>query len=396
MNEVIVVGGGASGIIAAVTASEKGAAVTVLEKEKTPMKKLARTGNGKCNISNMSIDGSTFLSHDPARAFSIYSQFDTTKTFAFFEKLGIPVISKSGNELYPACESAASVVKIFKLEAESRGIRIKNTEYVREIEKSGSRFTVCTDTWKYEADRVIIACGTNASTGSGDTLVSEKIAEKFDLKFYEYLPALTRLYSKGDYLKKWAGTRVFGVIKLYVDSICAAEDYGELQLTDCGISGIPVFNISRFVNVILAEGRHRVELELDFFPDVEENELAAMIRKLIRRKDIRRDIRQAFLGFLPEKLINAVIKENDTAEEAVNRVKRFRIPITSLSKISESQVCSGGISLNEINDRMECIKVPGLFFCGEALDADAACGGFNLQWAWSTGALAGNAAADEL
>ncbi len=392
MKEVIVIGGGASGITAAIFAARGGAKVTVLEKESVPMKKLARTGSGKCNISNMKIEEHSFMSNNWRKAFEIYRQFDTTQTFAFFEMLGIPVINKGRDELYPACESAASVVKILRLEAERLGVKIKNSEHVLDIEAAEGRFSVRTAQWEYKADRVIIACGTNASTGSEDALLTERLAKKYSLHCHKYLPALTRLYSTGEFLNKWAGVRVFGVVRLFVDDVCVTENYGELQLTDTGISGIPVFDISRFVNIVYDRGKHRQELELDFFPDLTAEELESEIHRIC--SDSGKTVKQALLGFLPEKLIQAIVKEGAMPKAAAASVKKFRIPVTGPSKISEAQVCTGGLDLDEISNDMECRKIPGLFFCGETLDADGMCGGFNLQWAWTTGALAGRKAAE--
>ncbi len=394
MKEVIVIGGGASGTTAAIFAARAGAKVTVLEKENVPMKKLARTGNGKCNISNMKIDEHSFMSNKGRKAYEIYRQFDTTQTFAFFEKLGIPIINKGRDELYPACESAASVVKILRLEAERLGVKIKNSEQVLDIEESEGRFAVRTAQWEYKADRVIIACGTNASTALVDELLTERLAKKYSLQCHKYLPALARLYSTGEFLNKWAGVRVFGVVRLFVDDVCVTENYGELQLTDTGISGIPIFDISRFVNIVYDRGEHRQELVLDFFPDLTAEELESVLQRICSGSG--KTVRQALLGLLPEKLIYAIIMEEDPAERAAASIKGFRIPVTGPSKISEAQVCTGGLDLDEITTDMECRKVPGLFFCGETLDADGMCGGFNLQWAWTTGALAGRKAAETI
>ncbi|MBR3397750.1 MAG: aminoacetone oxidase family FAD-binding enzyme [Lachnospiraceae bacterium] len=392
MKKVFVIGGGASGITAAIFAAQAGAEVRVLEKENIPMKKLARTGNGKCNISNMKIEEHSFMSNNYMKAYDIYRQFDTTRTFAFFERLGIPVINKGRDELYPACESAASVVKILRLEAERLGVKIKNSEYVQDLDRNGGNFTLHTDHWEYKADSVIVACGTNASTGSEEEMLTEKLAAKYSLSFHKYLPALARLYSNGGFLKKWSGVRVFGVVRLLVDDVCVTENYGELQLTDCGISGIPIFDISRFVNIVYDMKKHSQELELDFFPDLSDEELTAEIQRICTGSG--KTVRQALLGLIPEKLIHAIIREEDSPEAAAAAIKRFRMPVTAPSKISEAQVCTGGLDLDEISLDMECLKLPGLFFCGEALDADGMCGGFNLQWAWTTGALAGQKAAE--
>ena len=391
MAKIVIIGGGASGITAAITAARNGAEVTVLERENKPLKKLAVTGNGKCNLSNLSIEEDSFRSSQPQTARRIADRFGMAETFSFFERMGILIIQKGENRVYPACESAAQVCRLMLAEAKNLGVKIKNTEEVKTVVKNDDgTFKVVTDTWHYPADKVILACGTNASIETDKEVLAEKLAPKFGLKTHTYLPALTKLYGSGSYMKKWAGVRTFAVIRMYCNDEYVTETYGEIQLTESGISGIPVFELSRYVNIMISRG-YEIQMEIDFFPDCDEESLSNVIRKTIGNAGYK-TVRMAFLGILPEKLIDAIVTDEMDRAEAVRTVKQFRFPVASLSKISESQVCSGGIDLTEVTEDLELKKVPGFFVTGEALDVDGACGGYNLQWAWSTGALAGRKA----
>lgn len=394
MKQIVIIGGGASGITAAIMAARAGAEVTVLERENKPLKKLAATGNGKCNLSNLSIEEDSFRTYNPEFAKKVYAKFGMADTFSFFESLGILIIQKGENRAYPACESAPQVVKLLLAEAENLGVKIKNSENVKTIVRNDDgTFKAVTDTWHYNADRIIIACGTNASVQTEDPVLAEKIAVKFGLKSYPYLPALTKLYGSGEYLKKWAGVRTFAVVKMYCNGEYVTETFGEIQLTDNGISGIPVFELSRYVNIMISRG-YEISVKIDFFPDCGRDSLVNVIRK-IRANAPYKTMRMALYGILPEKLVNAVITDDMDQEQAADTVKEFDFRVASLSKIQESQVCSGGIDLSELTEDLEVKRIPGLFITGEALDVDGACGGYNLQWAWSTGALAGKKAAAE-
>ena len=390
MREIIIIGGGASGFAAAIMAAREGASVTILEKNEKPLRKLLLTGNGKCNISNLRGDADSFRSNLPDRARALYEKFNIVDTFAFFERLGIYITEKDGRA-YPASESAASVAKLLMQEATALKVKIKTNQDVFDIRKDGDKFTVATDGWDYTADKVIIACGTNASVDNAGRLIAETAAIKFGIRHHKYLPALTKLYGEGEYLEKWAGVRTFGTVKMFCDNTYVTEDYGELQLVNTGVSGIPVFQISRYANIMLYRD-HKVKLEIDFLPDCDDKMLKEIIGK-IQANAPYKSMRDALIGLLPERLVNAVIDNDYSIDRTVRTIKHFEFPVTAGSKICESQVCSGGIDLDEISDDFECRKVPGLYFTGEALDVDGACGGFNLQWAWTSGATAGRAAA---
>ena len=389
---VVIIGGGASGLMAAIWASRLGAAVTVLEKNDKPGRKLLATGNGRCNFTNRYQDASCYRTGNQERASRVLEQFTEQDTEQFFEQLGIRIRSREG-WLYPASEQAQSVLDLLVLEARFRKVKIKTRETAVAVEKAENGYLVRTEGWQYPADSVIICCGSCASqiAGSdGDTL---RFADQLQLASIPFSPALCPLRCKGNQFSSWAGVRVRAKITLLVENQEILTEQGEMQLTDYGVSGIPVFQISRFA-VRACMQKKRAELLVDFFPELTESELTA---ELVRRQEIcpYKAPKELLIGLLPEKLIPVLIGKKKTPEEMAGAIKSYRLQITGQTDFGKAQVCAGGITLDQLTDSLESLQHPGIFFAGEALDVDGVCGGYNLQWAWSSGSAAGRAAAGE-
>ena len=216
------------------------------------------------------------------------------------------------------------------------------------------------------------------------------------------LPALVALGCEERFFKEISGVRAKGSVKLFIDNKYAASDQGEIQLTDNGISGIPVFQVSRYAVAALEVGR-KVTAELDFMPEYSEAELTSYIDKI--KSDMQKSMRKReavqqhdlsmlvdFLtGLVNKKLMNLIIKQSSgKTTELVKMLKHFTVKIVQSKGVAFAQVCSGGVRLDEVNiDTMESKLCEGLYFCGEVLDVDGCCGGYNLQWAWSSGFTAG-------
>lgn len=294
---VVIIGGGASGLMAAIWASRLGAAVTVLEKNDKPGRKLLATGNGRCNFTNRYQDASCYRTGNQERASRVLEQFTEQDTEQFFEQLGIRIRSREG-WLYPASEQAQSVLDLLVLEARFRKVKIKTRETAVAVEKAENGYLVRTEGWQYPADSVIICCGSCASqiAGSdGDTL---RFADQLQLASIPFSPALCPLRCKGNQFSSWAGVRVRAKITLLVENQEILTEQGEMQLTDYGVSGIPVFQISRFA-VRACMQKKRAELLVDFFPELTESELTA---ELVRRQEIcpYKAPKELLIGLLPE------------------------------------------------------------------------------------------------
>lgn len=391
---VCIVGGGAAGMMAAIIAAREGAAVTVLEHNEKTGKKILATGNGRCNLTNLYQAASCYHSQERNLAWEVLEQFDVQETIRFFSELGIYTKNKNGG-LYPSSMQASSVQELLEMEARYRKVKIKCREHVTEIQvlQAAAKpvFQVKTETWSYEADAVILACGSKASAIEGADGSGYTLAKSLGLKVIKPLPALVPLKGKGTYFTKWAGTRVEGKVILKAGAQILDTAEGELQLTDYGISGIPVFQLSSQTARLLDSGVP-VSAELDFLPDFDEKGLEEFLKRRENACPYKTQ-RELLTGLLPKKLADVLSEGKNDRKTLVQRIKRFSVEIKGTKAFDMAQVCSGGVSLTEINPKtMECRKIPGIYLAGELLDTDGICGGYNLQWAWSSGACAGYAA----
>ena len=393
--KVCIVGGGAAGMIAAIMAARNHAAVTILEHNEKTGKKLLATGNGRCNLTNEKQEKMCYHSEHPELLWDILQNFPFEQTLDFFEKIGIYPVSKNGY-FYPSSMQASSVQEVLEMEARFLKVKIKCKEHVKEIKvsdtKENPRFSVVTETWQYPADAVILACGSQASEIDGADGSGYTLAKQLGLKVINPLPALVPLKGKGNYFSKWAGTRIYGKIYLQSQNEIVQTEEGELQLTDYGISGIPVFQLSGLAAKLL-QHQHSVTLMIDFLPDVAPKELEEL---LLKRKELcpYKTTKELCIGLFPKKLIEVLVDKKTDLSTLAEKIKKFSMEIVGTKPFSNAQVCQGGVSLEEISPKtMECKKIPGLYLAGELLDADGICGGYNLQWAWSSGACAGKEAA---
>ena len=283
--KVCIVGGGAAGMIAAIMAARNHAAVTILEHNEKTGKKLLATGNGRCNLTNEKQEKMCYHSEHPELLWDILQNFPFEQTLDFFEKIGIYPVSKNGY-FYPSSMQASSVQEVLEMEARFLKVKIKCKEHVKEIKvsdtKENPRFSVVTETWQYPADAVILACGSQASEIDGADGSGYTLAKQLGLKVINPLPALVPLKGKGNYFSKWAGTRIYGKIYLQSQNEIVQTEEGELQLTDYGISGIPVFQLSGLAAKLL-QHQHSVTLMIDFLPDVTPKELEEL---LLKRKEL--------------------------------------------------------------------------------------------------------------
>lgn len=418
MTDIVIVGGGASGMAAAITAAAAGCRVTVLEHGERPCRKILATGNGRCNMTNRHMDPEQcYRGGTPGFASAVISQVTVDRTLKFFSGLGLPVKDRSGY-IYPRSGQAASVADTLILEAERLGVRIRCKTHVTAVEQMEHGFRITADlTEKAEKEafrsefsgrKVILAAGGKAAPSSGSDGSGYELARSLGHRIIPPLPALVQLTCRGKLFRQLAGIRTEGTVSLYVDGLPAASDRGELQLTDYGISGIPVFQVSRFASVALSEGR-RVEARIDFLPEFSDEETVLFLQK--RRSLLgAREGRDFLTGVVPWKLgctlmSQAGISLSDLSsmipdrklERLAEQLKRFPAEITGTRSFDQAQVCCGGAAVDQIDpSSMESLTVPGLYLTGELLDIDGICGGYNLQWAWSTGILAGQSAANIL
>ena len=385
--EITSIGGGASGLMSAIWAARSGARVTVLEANEKPGKKLLASGNGKCNLTNLAQSPDCYRGSDPAFLWQIIRQFPAEKTIAFFTGLGLYIKNRDW-WVYPYSEQAGAVLNALLMEAEHLKVKIKTRESVESVRREDGRFITRTASWQYESDAVILACGSPASAVKGSSDLAVRIADDLDLPFLSFMPALVPLRIRENYSGRWGGTRAEGAVRLFINGEQAAEARGNIQLAGYGISGIPVFQISRFAVRAIRERGDDVRVLMDFFPDCEEEELLARIRQQ-RARCPYQSTRQLLGGMLPEALVPVIMDTCQSDEDLVRRIKRLALTITDAASGAHAQVSSGGIDTRCLGSDLQVKKLPGFYAAGEAIDADGTCGGYNLQWAWSSGYTAG-------
>ena len=407
VKSVAVVGAGASGMMAAVWAARAGAKVTVYERNNRVGKKILATGNGKCNFSNEKMGSAWYFGSGKAMIDDIYQSFGLKETMRFYEELGMRIRNRNGY-LYPASEQASTVLDVLRYEMQRLAVTIHTDQQVVEIRKQKDGMQLETqDHQKYQYDAVILACGGKAAPKTGSDGQGIRLAERLGHHIIPIVPALTALRCKEGFYKQIAGVRCDAELTLWISGQKVCTERGELQLTDYGISGIPVFQFSREA-AYAVQNQKCTTVEIDFLPDYEDNEYTSFWKKRwIAQAD--QTMEQFVTGIINKKvglllLKLADIKETERAEN-VPEAKRnklgslyrsFRVEVRNSNSYEQAQVSAGGVDCREVTSRMESKLIRGLYFAGEMLDVDGICGGYNLQWAWSSGAVAGMAAAGQL
>lgn len=403
-HSVLIIGGGASGLVAAAAAARSGAKVLLLEHMDRIGKKLLSTGNGKCNMTNLAMDASCYRCSQKDFPMEAVSRFPVEDTLSFFEGIGIVTKNKNGY-VYPYSEQASSVLDCLRFELSRLGVEILAGCHVESARKERRGFFVRAGSKAFRADTLILSTGSKAAPATGSDGSGYGLAKGFGHRVICPLPALVQLRCRGNYFKQLAGVRCAARLSLRADGDLLAEDTGEVQFTDYGISGIPTFQVSRFASVALAQKR-KVTAVLDFFPMLSYQETE---RFVMRRRETLGDRRMGdfFTGAVHKKLSGVLCQLADASpqetaarqEEAVFRrlaglLKEFPVEVAATNPFSCCQVCCGGVDTREVcPSSMESLLVPGLYFAGELLDVDGICGGYNLQWAWSSGMIAGSSAA---
>jgi len=401
--QVIVIGAGASGLMAGISAARRGAKVTILERMNKPGRKILATGNGKCNLTNLEQGLEKYRGEDPLFVVSVLEQFGGTDTMNFFEELGVVCKERQGY-VYPRSEQAVSVLEVLLMECDRLKIIIKGQEKIKQIRKQGGGFYVETHTWTYQGDVLVMAAGSKAAPVYGSDGSGYELCRQLGHYICKPLQALVPLKPLEAYYGKLSGVRLEAQILLYVDNVLQAQEEGELQISNFGVSGIAVFQLSRFA-VKALEQKKKVVLNIDFLKDYTEEELKECLRK--RKESNGHKKVGAFLtGFFPQKLSEVIyeilkVKESKSVSELTEQeldnmrdlLKRFKATIVGGHGFEYAQACQGGVDTKEIKqDTLESKLVSGLYFAGEIIDIDGMCGGYNLQWAWSSGFVAGKSA----
>ena len=392
-----IIGGGASGMAAALAAAEnKNVQVILLERQARVGRKLQATGNGRCNLTNLHAAQGGYHGDDAGFADHAIGQFSPEATLEWFRSLGLFTVAEDSGRVYPYSDQANSVVDVLRFALEKPNITVKLGFEVEKVKKTANGFRLEAKEETLECDKLIIACGGLAGTKLGGTMSGYKLLRAFGHKCTKLRPTLVQLKSGWNGVAGLKGVRANCHAAIYHNGEKFSESTGELQFTEYGLSGPVIFEISRDA----CQGAGEWLCRLDFLPEISEETIAS---ELLRRKQTDLPSSELLTGILHNRLgrvltqtagisANRRVKELSEYEfhQLAKLVKTFDVSLTEPMGMDSAQVTAGGIATREFDETtMESRIVPGLYACGEVLDIDGDCGGYNLQWAWSSGRLAG-------
>ena len=395
-----IIGAGASGMAAAIEAAKNPQVqVVLMERQARVGKKLSATGNGRCNLTNLHADEGGFHGDEGDFSSAALKKYDVDATLEWFRDLGLYTVAEPSGRVYPYSDQANSVVDVLRFALEKSNIQLLTGFEVTKVRKTDSGFRVDSTEETVFCDRLIIACGGLAGTKLGGSMFGYKLLRSLGHSCTKLRPTLVQLKSNWSGCASLKGVRANCHAAIYHNEKLHSESSGELQLTEHGLSGPVMFEISRDA----CQGGGEWYCKLDFLPDMDEEQL---ISELHRRKDTTWNAEELLTGILHNRLgrvltqcagIKANWKIADLSEEELTAVcktvKGLEVTLTEPMGMDAAQVTAGGIVTAEFDpETMESRLVPGLYACGEVLDVDGDCGGYNLQWAWSSGRLAGSRA----
>ncbi len=399
MTDVIIIGGGASGMTAAIQAAHLGVSVCVLEKKDRVGRKLLTTGNGRCNLSNRDLDFSHYHGSVTKLLPKLWKRMDAERVEEFWRELGIDYVEGENGKVYPRSLQAGSVVNALRRKIEELGIEVRTETPVKEIRRIHQGYLVITEKETLQAKAVILCAGGKAYPKLGADGEGARLAKNLKMQVNPLRPALCRLNLDFPYLKRISGVKLTIPISLYWDGVCQQTQEGEVLFTDTGVSGPPVLNLSRMAGEGLGQ-KKQMEVVLDLVPEMESGELFSYMMERMKRLSSW-TLEEALEGWLPKKLVPVILlmAEVDRLQTAGSLNKRqigavcrvlkaFAAPISGLAGWEEAQITVGGIAEKEVTERLESRKHKGLFLAGEVLDLDGDCGGYNLQWAVGSALIA--------
>ena len=400
---ITIIGGGASGMAAALAAAENPASQVILvERQGRLGRKLQATGNGRCNLSNLHASQGGYHGNDAAFSEYAISRFPPEAALSWFRSMGLFTVAEGSGRVYPYSDQANSVVDVLRFALEKPNIKVKCGVEIEKVKKTPSGFRLEGGGEALDCDKLIIACGGLAGTKLGGTMSGYKLLRSLGHHCTRLRPALVQLKSSWGGVIGLKGVRANCHAAILRDGSLFSQSTGELQFTEYGLSGPVIFEVSRDV----CQQKGNWSCRLDFLPGVPEEELLAELK---RRRNTALPASELLTGILHNRLGRvltqaagisagrAIAELSDGAlQEVARAVKAFDVPLTETLGMDSAQVTAGGIETSEFDETtMESRLVRGLYACGEVLDVDGDCGGYNLQWAWSSGRLAGLSAGRE-
>lgn len=410
MKDVIIIGAGASGLVCGIEAAKRGKSICILEQKEKAGKKLYATGNGRCNFGNKNLTLSNY--HCVSNAYDmemleqdLMTEHTSKDITAYFTKLGVPATERQGY-LYPHSEQASTIVQALEQSFRLAGGEIYCDEEVQRIEKQKGIFVVHTSKHVYKAKKVVLATGGSASSKLGSNGSGYLLAKRLGHTITPCAAALCGLHCKEPGWNQLQGVRAKGTVSIWNREKKLAEAGGEIQFTQYGLSGIVIFNLSRYASLYFAANgslkKSPIWVSMNLISDYNEKELEQELFRL-QKSCGARSCYDIVHGYLPDKLADYILRKEriDTKKDfhtlsksmiegLVKTCMEFKVTITGVNGLEQAQVTAGGVPLSEVHlETMESSVCPGLYLTGELLDVDADCGGYNLMWAWVSGRRAG-------
>lgn len=387
--KVGIIGGGASGMMSAILLNREGFDVTILEKNSTLGKKILMTGNGRCNYFNQDIGVDKYYTSDYEFLKTIVNEENILKVKEFLNSLGLVPRIKNGY-YYPMSNTATSVLNAFLTEIERLKIKTILDSEINNIKRKENKYQIMVNGKKMFFDKIIIAIGSKAGLKEN---ANYELLNSLGIKMTPILPALCPLVLNGDFFNKWSGIRAEARVSIYENDKFLKSDLGEVQLTDYGISGICVMNLSSLASKALYQ-KQKVKIHLNFLPNIEKEN----IDKWLTLRDntlYQRTVIELLESIIPYKLLyilvsKAGIKSNchyksltqKEKDDLINNLSDLILEVRETKEIFKGQVVTGGIPVNRVKTTLEDKEYAGLYYTGEILDVDGICGGFNLGFAW--------------
>ena len=395
---VAIIGGGAAGLTAAVTAAENGHRAVLFERQARVGRKLLATGNGRCNLTNTNLSLKNYHGDNPEFAGFALAQFPPQGVIDFFESLGLITVTEPCGRVYPFSDQAGSVLDVLRFAAEERGVDIRISTEISKISRLNEGFCLSFPDGTEPFERIIICCGGIAGGKLGGTKSGYELLSSLGHSRTKLYPSLVQLKTDTTFVRSLKGVRADGEVKIFNDGGLIAHSAGEIQFTEFGLSGPAVFEISRAASSASGD----VSAQLDLMRNTDNKSVINMISRRVACFPSL-TLENLLTGMLHNRLGRTIIRsagyelaasvstiKASDIEKIAEKIKCFSFPVIGTPGFDGAQVTAGGISTAEFrSDTMESRLVPGLYAAGEVLDIDGDCGGYNLQWAWASGRLAG-------
>ncbi len=405
MYDLVVIGGGAAGMMGAIAAAENGGRVLLIEKNANLGKKVLATGNGRCNISNRNINEKRYHGSVSRLFNDVYSKLDIDQTEKFFGSLGVELKEENNGRLFPTTDKASTVVEAMRLRLEALDVKVCSGFAVKDITHEGSWKTVLADGKEIMSRALLLATGGKAAHTLGSSGDGLFWAMKLGHKPTPIFAALVAMETEEEFVKNVMGVKLGVIASSFVDGVERRSQKGDMLFTHYGVSGPAVMGLAGSLSPYIGEAK--TTLTINLLPEYDTRYLDSFLQQSFANSP-KKQLGSILSELLPLKLAKECVSLLRLAERNVSEISKterksivdllqhFPLTVRKVRPLKEAQVTSGGIPVDEVTAQLESRVHSGLYFAGEILDIDGDSGGYNLQWAWSSGYIAGKAAIEEM